>query len=175
MTISYREQISQIDRRWTTRIQTVAEAGWVRTLASVLAHSGDSWIWLIGLGAVFILADEIWRSWALIIIVSILGVGVIVGLIKFLVRRKRPDGAWGQIYRRTDPYSFPSGHAARATLLTVFTMAWGPLWLAALFALWTFAVSLARIAMALHYVSDVLMGVLIGGVSGVIIALLIST
>jgi undecaprenyl-diphosphatase len=175
MTISYREQIAQIDRRWTTRIQMAAGAGWVRTLASVLAHSGDSWIWLLGLGAVFVLADEIWRPWALTIILSILVIGVIVGLIKFLVRRKRPDGEWGQIYRRTDPYSFPSGHAARATLLTIFVIIWGPLWLGAIFLLWTIAVSLARIAMALHYVSVVLMGVLIGGAAGVIIVLLIGT
>lgn len=175
MTISTREQITQIDHRWTARIQMAARAGWVRMIASVLAHSGDSWIWLLGLGAVFFLSEEVWRSWALIIILSILFVGLIVGLIKLIVRRERPDGDWGQIYRRTDPYSFPSGHAARATLLAVFAFAWGPPWLAMLFLLWTIAVSLARIAMGLHYVSDVLMGVLIGGASAVVIMLIIST
>ena len=173
MTISYRKQISQVDRNWTARIQMAAQTGWIRLTMSIFAHSGDSWIWLLGLGAVFFLAEDVWRAWAIIVIFSILIVGLIVGLFKLVVRRERPEGEWGQIYRRTDPYSFPSGHAARATLLTVFACAWGPAWLAVLFLLWMPAISLARIAMALHYVSDVLVGVLIGGVTGVIIVLIL--
>ena len=51
-----------------------------------------------------------WRSGILILAALVLA-------IKFLVRRQRPEGEWGAIYRNTDPHSFPSGHAARAVLL----------------------------------------------------------
>ncbi len=36
---------------------------------------------------------------------------VIVLAIKFSIRRRRPEGEWGAMYRKTDPHSFPSGHA----------------------------------------------------------------
>jgi membrane-associated phospholipid phosphatase len=48
-------------------------------------------------------------------------------LLKFSIRRPRPEGEWGQIYRITDPHSFPSGHAARSATLAVMAIAWVPL------------------------------------------------
>ena len=96
---------------------------------------------------------------------------VIVLTIKFLVRRKRPEGDWGNIYRNTDPHSFPSGHAARAMMLAVLALAQGPAWLAVVLILWAPFVSLARIAMGLHYLSDVLAGIILGGIMGVVLGL----
>ena len=82
--------------------------------------------------------------------------------IKFLVRRRRPEGEWGAIYRNTDPHSFPSGHAARAMLLTVMAVGLGPWWFAALLVAWVPFVSLSRVNTGLHYLSDVLAGALLG-------------
>jgi undecaprenyl-diphosphatase len=65
-------------------------------------------------------------------VVELAGIGVLAAMvlgIKFLVRRKRPEGEWGQIYRNTDPHSFPSGHAARAFLIAVIASALAPAWL----------------------------------------------
>ena len=56
---------------------------------------------------------------------GILGLAGVVLAIKFLVRRERPQGEWGGIYRNTDPHSFPSGHAARAFLIAVVASALG--------------------------------------------------
>ena len=96
---------------------------------------------------------------------------VIVLTIKFLVRRKRPEGDWGSIYRSTDPHSFPSGHAARAMMLAVLALALGPAWLAVVLILWAPFVSVARIAMGLHYLSDVLAGIILGGIMGAVLDL----
>jgi undecaprenyl-diphosphatase len=82
--------------------------------------------------------------------------------IKFLVRRKRPEGEWGSIYRNTDPHSFPSGHAARAFLIAVVASALGPAWLSILLWIWAPLVALARVAMGVHYVSDVVAGAVLG-------------
>lgn len=89
-------------------------------------------------------------------------------LLKFSIRRRRPEGQWGAIYRNTDPHSFPSGHAARATLLVVLTFAWGPIWLAILLLIWAPLVALARVALGVHYLSDILAGAGLGLVFGVI-------
>jgi undecaprenyl-diphosphatase len=91
----------------------------------------------------------------------------VVLAIKFLVRRERPQGEWGGIYRNTDPHSFPSGHAARSFLIAIIASAFGPAWLAALLWVWAPLVALARVAMGVHYLSDVVAG----AVLGVIVAL----
>jgi undecaprenyl-diphosphatase len=87
---------------------------------------------------------------------------VVVLIIKFTVRRRRPEGEWGSIYRSTDPHSFPSGHAARAFMLAVVSLGLGPAWLGGLLAVWAPLVALARVAMGVHYLSDVLAGGILG-------------
>jgi undecaprenyl-diphosphatase len=87
-------------------------------------------------------------------------------VIKFTIRRQRPEGEWGAIYRSTDPHSFPSGHAARAVMLAVVAMGTGPAWFAALLVVWAPLVCLARVAMGVHYLSDILAGMLLGLVLG---------
>jgi undecaprenyl-diphosphatase len=100
---------------------------------------------------------------------GILVLAVLVLAIKFSVRRSRPEGEWGAIYRNTDPHSFPSGHAARAAMLAVLAIGLGPVWFAILVLIWVPFVSLARIAMGLHYLSDVLAGLILGVMAGLVI------
>ena len=68
--------------------------------------------------------------------------------------------------RNTDPHSFFSGHAARAILLAVLAAAWGPPWLAISLVVWAPLVGLSRVAMGLHYLSDVLAGAALGLIAG---------
>jgi undecaprenyl-diphosphatase len=138
----------------------------LRLVATVLAHSGDSWFWGLGLAIVAWRGDAFWRSWAIHILICIAVLAVVVLTIKLLVRRRRPPGEWGAIYRTTDPHSFPSGHAARAVLLAILMTAWGPAWAAPLAILWAPLVSLARVALGVHYLSDVLAGGLLGLAAG---------
>ncbi|HNO93257.1 MAG TPA: phosphatase PAP2 family protein, partial [Anaerolineales bacterium] len=76
--------------------------------------------------------------------------------------RKRPEGEWGGIYRNTDPHSFPSGHAARAFLIAVLASALAPPWLAIALWVWAPLVALARVAMGVHYLSDIIAGAILG-------------
>lgn len=161
-------EILALDARLSMRLRVAEKPGWLRSLAAILAHSGDSWFWLLGLGLLWWLGGDDWvvraRAWA----VGILITASVVFLIKFSVRRKRPEGEWGGIYRSTDPHSFPSGHAGRAFMLAVIALGLGPGWLGALLLLWAVLVSLARVAMGVHYLSDVLAGMLVGLVMGVV-------
>jgi undecaprenyl-diphosphatase len=84
------------------------------------------------------------------------------------VRRKRPEGEWGGIYRSTDPHSFPSGHAARSFLIAVVAAGLSPMWLAVILWIWAPIVALARVAMGVHYVSDVAAGAMLGIVAAII-------
>lgn len=156
------QDLARLDADLTRRLRVAEKPGMLRTAAAVLAHSGDSWFWLAGLFLLGLLGDDFWRQRAILMAGSILATALLVFAIKNLVRRRRPAGEWGAIYRNTDPHSFPSGHAARAALLAVLAVGTGPVWWAVLLVIWAPLVALARAAMGVHYMSDVMAGMLLG-------------
>jgi undecaprenyl-diphosphatase len=166
-------RLLDLDARYTKRLQVADRPGPLRTLAMIFAHSGDSWFWLVGLVILWLLGVEQWKSLALILALSILVAAVLVMTIKFTVRRRRPEGEWGTIYRKTDPHSFPSGHAARAALLAVLAMGLGPPWFGLLLLVWAPLVILSRVAMGVHYLSDVIAGAALGLAGGITIIFII--
>lgn len=161
--------ILELDERWSRRLRVTEQSGALRWVMELLAHSGDSWFWLAGLGVLWWLGDETWRPRAALMAGSILVTALLVFAIKLLVRRRRPEGDWGEIYRRTDPHSFPSGHAARALLLAVLAAGTGPTWWGVLLVVWAPLVVLARVAMGVHYLSDTLAGGLLGILLGAVL------
>lgn len=154
----------------STNLRLAEKSSGLRALAAILAHSGDSWFWLIGLGILWLLGTEVWKYRALVLAGGILLTALIVLLIKFTVRRRRPEGNWGSIYRQTDPHSFPSGHAARAVMLGILSLALGLQWFGLLLLAWAPFVGLARVSMGVHYVSDVAAGVILGVIMGLTLA-----
>ena len=167
------QRIQELDDRFTESSQAKEQPGFIRALAVVLAHSGDSWFWLIGLGLLWWLGVDYWKQLALVMIIGIGVTALVVLVIKFTVRRRRPQGEWGRIYRSTDPHSFPSGHAARSTMLAVIALGLGPLWLGLSLLLWVPLVGLARIILGVHYPSDILAGMALGIVMGVLVLIFI--
>jgi membrane-associated phospholipid phosphatase len=160
--------ILELDARLSNQLRVAEKPGILRNFSVFFAHSGDSWFWWAALILAWFFGDPAWRQWEVVEFFGILGLaGVVLG-IKFLVRRERPQGEWGGIYRNTDPHSFPSGHAARAFLIAVIASALAPVWLAAVLWVWAPLVALARVAMGVHYLSDVVAG----AVLGVIVALI---
>lgn len=160
--MSRRTAILEWDARLSEKMRVADRPGALRAIAVFFAHSGDSWFWGIALIAAWFFSNTAWRQWE---VAELVGIGVLAALvlgIKFLVRRKRPEGEWGSIYRNTDPHSFPSGHAARAFLIAVVASALAPAWLALLLWVWAPLVSIARVAMGVHYVSDIVAGAILG-------------
>jgi undecaprenyl-diphosphatase len=154
--------ILELDARLSKQMRVAEKPGALRAIAVFFAHSGDSWFWALGLFALWLSGNSFWKEWAVVQVTGISLLAALVLLIKFRVRRRRPEGDWGGIYRNTDPHSFPSGHAARAFLIAVLATGLGPLWLAIMLWIWAPLVSLARVAMGVHYVSDILAGAVLG-------------
>ena len=160
--------ILQWDARLSEQMRVAEKPGALRSLAAFLAHSGDSWFWAAALLLTWLFSNSLWRKFEIVELVGISVLVVLVMSIKFLVRRKRPEGEWGGIYRNTDPHSFPSGHAARSFFIAVIAISLSPVWLAIILCIWAPLVALARVAMGVHYVSDVVAGAIVGIVSALV-------
>ncbi len=165
------DKVFELDAKVTERLRMDSTKAGAWKLVAFLAHSGDSWFWVAGLILVWMFIRSYQRISAFLILAIVL-LAAVVMVIKLFVRRRRPAGEWGAIYRNTDPHSFPSGHAARAAMLALFSAALGPLWLAALMVIWALSVSLSRVLTGMHYLLDILAGMLLGLASGGVILLL---
>jgi membrane-associated phospholipid phosphatase len=164
------QKLNQFDLDLTDwiRLKSTAHLGW--KLAAILAHSGDSWLWATGLGLVWLFSfgrQPLHRASA-IFEISIVVQALTVFALKMLIRRRRPSGEWGGIYRHYDPHSFPSGHATRATMLAVLGLALGPAWFGWLLVAWAPLVCLARVMTGLHFVSDIFAGIVLGLLMGLV-------
>ena len=138
----------------------------LKKMASLFAHSGDSWFLGAGLALLWLFGPRTWRPNLQLLFIGILVTAVCVLILKFSIKRPRPEGEWGQIYRSSDPHSFPSGHAARATMLTLLMLLTGNIWLGLLMIFWTLLVAAARIGLGVHYLSDIVAGTITGATFG---------
>jgi undecaprenyl-diphosphatase len=159
--------LHSLDHQLSARLRVAEKPGPLRTVAIVLAHSGDSPLWLAGLALTIWLGDAFWRWEAELDLAGVLVTAALVQTLKLIFRRQRPVGEWGQGYRKLDPHSFPSGHAARAFMLAAIAIGLGPVWWAAFMGVWAILVALARVAMGVHYLSDVIVGGVVGVLAGV--------
>jgi len=156
------KKIVALDEKLTESLRIHEDQKWLRPLGTFFAHSGDSWFILLLLVIVWFFTKGDWHRLTALMAGAVVMLAIIVLAIKFLIRRKRPEGTWGAIYRNSDPHSFPSGHAARTMMLATLMLLLGPMWLGILLVFWALLVSLARVGMGVHFVSDVVAGILLG-------------
>lgn len=167
-----KEAFLAFDRRVTERLRLASprSLGW--RAAAFLAHTGDSWTWAGGLAIVWLAtadqANRFWHRTSAILLIAVVFQALFVFALKRHIRRDRPTGEWGGHYRLIDPHSFPSGHATRAMLLMVLAVGLGPPWFAALILLWGPLMAFSRVLLGVHYLSDVLGGLALGLVLGLI-------
>jgi membrane-associated phospholipid phosphatase len=156
------DRLRDLDQRATAGLRAIPMRRVGHAVLSVCAHSGDSAV-LIPVLTLLWWADRFSRQsiavpLALGYVLSVL----ITAVVKYSVRRRRPEGEWGAIYRKTDPHSFPSGHASRTAALTMVVLARDAVLAVILFAIWSLAVGFARVALGVHFLFDILAGYLLG-------------
>jgi lipid A 4'-phosphatase len=112
----------------------------------------------------------LWGWRALFVFAAVASSGLLADIVKLIFGRARPkllfaDGVYGFTWGadQADYWSFPSGHAATAAALAVaFYLLWprGR----AVYLVAALLVAASRIIITAHYLSDVIMGAVIGGV-----------
>jgi membrane-associated phospholipid phosphatase len=142
-------------------------SGWLDQLAAVVSSFGAERLWLVAVlgAAALILARRFPAAAALVVVTA--GVQPWNSMLKGLYQRARPN----EFGSGVQAFSFPSGHAMAAGALygLLAVLAWrelrGPVrWVAVTVCL-TIAdlVALSRPYLGLHYPSDVVAGLLAGG------------
>lgn len=160
--MSFRKILS-LDAKYSYAIRIKdPETNRFKPFAAFFAHSGDSWFVEVALFILWLLTRGALHQLIALTAGAVAILALLVLAVKFTIRRQRPEGEWGAIYRNTDPHSFPSGHAARTSMMAVLAFLMGFPWLGLALSIWTVLVSLARVWMGVHYLSDVIVGVLLG-------------
>lgn len=170
------QAFNQLDLELTNqaRLKSTRSLWW--RLAVWLSHSGDSWLWAISVALVWVSCrgrNPVWQRNAAILEISVVIQALFIFVLKQAIHRTRPVGEWGGIYRNVDPHSFPSGHATRAAMLTVLALALGPAWFGWLILVWAPLVCFSRLLTGVHYLSDILGGVVAGVLIGFLMLALI--
>jgi undecaprenyl-diphosphatase len=145
---------------------------WLATMC-VLTIVGSGWT-MIPIAS--LAAFKRTRDHALWLVALLVGVAIAVFSIKLLVGRSRPCTSLAEVHALvfnapTDP-SFPSGHAAGAFAVAAFVtfeIAVHPLAKVALFVV-AAGIALSRVALGVHFPSDVLAGALLGTVAALILS-----
>ena len=158
-----------VDATWTKRVSQTARFLPVRWLATVLAHSGDSLLWIVMGGGLWRFAYGFWsRVGERIVIVTAI-TWVLTSLLKLFFQRPRPEGEQKLFYLDIDANSFPSGHAVRVGGLVTALFPLLPGWGVAALILWALSVCASRVVLGLHYLSDVVAGLVCGTLAGLLL------
>jgi undecaprenyl-diphosphatase len=132
-----------------------------RWLAAAGAHLGDGILWAIVGLILAIWGGSFWRTTALTTTLAVLLSTAISTAIKYTIRRHRPHELAEFYTLNNDRYSFPSGHATRMAAIAL-VIAWTLPRLAVVSYCLALVVAVCRVAVGVHYPSDVLTGLVIG-------------
>ena len=152
------------DRRWAQRVYRASQYRALLAVLRVVSWLGDGIIWYVLIGAIGLAGGTEGRDVAAqMLLVGAANLTIYLWL-KARIGRPRPFVKCPDIRacgRALDRFSFPSGHALHATGFAIILGFYYPLSLIALVPLGVL-IALSRIALGLHYPSDVAAGIAIG-------------
>src|SRR5262249_25987342 len=156
--------IERRDHRVMRRMNRWRAPRWIRYWMIAATRMGDGWLWY-GLGAMLAIFGGEQRFAAIGAAGSAAVVGIFVfKLLKRLSQRPRPcqyePHCWSKILP-PDKFSFPSGHTMTAcSVALVLTYFYPHLEFPLIFL--ALSIALSRIVLGMHFLSDVLAGIILG-------------
>lgn len=137
--------------------------------ATVLGHSGDLLVVAAALGGGVVALGDAAPSVLRASLVAAVAASAAALPVKLAVRRPRPDRRGGAIVRALDPYSFPSGHAARTAAIAATALAQGNGWWPAAVGVWAVVVAWARVRLGFHDAFDIAGGWVLGALAAFVV------
>jgi undecaprenyl-diphosphatase len=152
------------DHKLMRRVNKWRAPKWVRLLAMLATRAGDGWLWyLSGLAILLFGGDDRLTAIAAAGSAALVGIGIFM-LLKKISGRKRPceiePHCWAKLLP-PDRFSFPSGHTITAFAVAIGLGEFYPVLLAPLL-FCALAIATSRILLGMHFLSDVLVGAMLG-------------
>ena len=160
--------IAERDHRLMRRCNRWKAPRWVRLASLYATRAGDGWLWFVVAATILALGgEERFRAVAAGTLAAAIGVGLFL-LLKKVTGRRRPCAlerhCWATLLP-PDQFSFPSGHTMTAFAVSVPVGLAYPLaapWLMASAVL----IAASRILLGMHFLSDVVVGSILGAFLG---------
>ncbi|MDP9171327.1 MAG: phosphatase PAP2 family protein [Acidobacteriota bacterium] len=158
------------DRKVMHRLNQWPAPQWIRSWMVVASRAGDGWLWAaVGIVVLFFGGGR--RFPALEAgFLSVAAGQLSFRVVKRLTGRERPCSVEAHCWAKLlppDRFSFPSGHTITAFAVAVPIGLYYPGLLAGL-VFCAMSVASSRVLLGLHYLSDVLAGILIGCTIGIV-------
>jgi undecaprenyl-diphosphatase len=141
----------------------------IGVIFAVISRLGDGWVWMMLMGSLPLLHGSEALTIAVVMLVAGAVATLLYKLIKHSTHRLRPCERTPNLLLTVAPldrFSFPSGHTLHAVCFSVIVCSAYAEW-AWVLVPFTVLVGLSRLVLGLHYLSDVLVGALLGGTLGV--------
>lgn len=169
-----RHQWLEIDERLCLQMSRAAHFHCLRALFRGVSRLGDGVFWYALMLALLVVDGAAAIATVVHMVAAGLAGTMLYRWLKAKTSRARPyrvNGAIACSARPLDQFSFPSGHTLHAVAFTTIAIAYYPQ-LAFPLIPFAFLVALSRMALGLHYPSDVLAGAAIGAaVAGISLVL----
>jgi undecaprenyl-diphosphatase len=164
--------VNDSDLRVAFRLNGWAPPAWFRTWMMLAKRLGDGWLWAAG-GLLFLAGGPSRPRNLLAAALAAALANAAIVLLKRRFRRARPSesgphpafGVGRPECFAFDEFSFPSGHTLNAFTVATLVALQFPL-LAPVVVVAASSVGVSRIVMGLHYLSDVLVGAILGTTIG---------
>jgi len=157
-----------LDRRVCVAANRWGARRMVGQFFGLVSRLGDGVFWYVLMAVLALFGGNHGVAAAAHMAVTGLATLALYRVLKRWTRRPRPFRACPGVIAHVPPldeFSFPSGHTLQAVGFTVVALAWYPS-LAPLLLGFTALVAISRVILGLHYPSDVLAAIVIGGALG---------
>lgn len=160
--------IESRDHRLMRRVNHWSAPRWVRLWTISSTRCGDGWLWY-ALGIVLLAFGGRERFAAVSSALLAVGIGILLfKVLKRASRRKRPcqlePHCWSKVLP-PDQFSFPSGHTITAFAIVMTVGSFYPQ-LQECLLVCAVSIAISRILLGMHFLSDVVMGALMGTLLG---------
>jgi len=152
------------DHRVMRKVNHWRAPRWMRIWMISSTRLGDGWIWYsVGIALLFFGGDLRFTAFAACATAEAAAIALF-RVVKNFSKRKRPcqleAHCWSKVLP-PDQFSFPSGHSISAFAIAVPLCIYYPELQAPLLAL-SFSIAVSRVILGMHFVSDVVVGSLLG-------------
>ncbi|MGM0631841.1 MAG: phosphatase PAP2 family protein [Pseudomonadota bacterium] len=156
-------RLADLDTRLFLSINAVHDRLRLQRVSRAISWSGDGYCYaLIALVLPFMYASG--ERWLIAGLLGFLIELPVYWVLKNAFRRRRPFDvvrALHPVLRPSDEFSFPSGHTTAAFMVAYITTFHFPALIVPMYA-WATAIGLSRVVLKVHFVSDILAGMVIG-------------